>query len=148
MDITLTFSEAVTVDTTGGTPSVGLSLGGTEARSATYIRGSGTTALVFAYTLTAADGSHTSLLVPIDSLTLNGGAIRSQATDVDAALGHLGAAKTGLTPINLRGEGDPFTASFEGLPESHDGSRSLSSCGSARTSRASATPPSRNMPSR
>ena len=122
VDVTLTFSEAVTVDTTGGTPSVGLSLGGTEARSATYIRESGTTALVFAYTLTAADGSHTSLLVPIDSLTLNGGAIRSQATAADAALGHLGAAKTGSAPVNLRDEGDPFTASFEGLPESHDGS--------------------------
>ena len=122
VDVTLTFSEAVTVDTTGGTPSVGLSLGGTEARSATYIRGSGTTALVFAYTLTAADGSHTSLLVPIDSLTLNGGAIRSQATSADAAPGHLGAAKTGSVPVNLRDEGDPFTASFGGLPESHDGS--------------------------
>ena len=128
MDVTLTFSEAVTVDTTGGTPSVGLSLGGTEARSATYIRGSGTTALVFAYTLTAADASHTSLLVPIDSLTLNGGAIRSQATAADAALGHPGAAKTGSAPVNPRdevgaqGEGDPFAASFEGLPESHDGS--------------------------
>ncbi len=128
VEVTLTFSEAVTVDTTGGTPSVGLSLGGTEARRATYLRGSGTTALVFAYTLTAADGSHTSLLVPIDSLTLNGGAIRSQATSADAALGHLGAAQTGSAPVNLRdeedvkGEGNLFTASFEGLPESHNGS--------------------------
>ena len=34
VDVTLTFSEAVTLDTTGGTPSVGLSLGATEARSA------------------------------------------------------------------------------------------------------------------
>ena len=122
VDVTLTFSEAVTVDTTGGTPSVGLSLGGTEARRATYLRGSGTTALVFAYTLTAADGSHTSLLVPIDSLMLNGGAIRSQATSADAALGHLGAAQTGSAPVNPRDEGDPFTASFMGLPESHNGS--------------------------
>ena len=72
--------------------------------------------------LTAADGSHTSLLGPIDSLTLNGGAIRSQATAADAALGHLGTAKTRSTPVNPRDEGDPFTASFEGLPESHDGS--------------------------
>ncbi len=95
VDVTLTFSEAVTVDTTGGTPSVGLTLGGTESRSASYLRGSGTTALVFAYTLTAADGSHTSLLVPIDSLTLNGGAIRSQATSADVALGHPGPRSLG-----------------------------------------------------
>ena len=80
VEVTLTFSEAVTVDTTGGTPSIGLDLGGTDSRRAPYLRGSGTTALVFGYTLTATDGSHTSLLVPIDSLALNSGTIRSQAT--------------------------------------------------------------------
>ena len=122
-EVTLTFSEAVTVDTTGGTPSVGLSLGGTKARRATYRRGSGTTALVFGYTLTAADGSHSSLLVPIDGLALNGGAIRSQASGADAALGHLGAAKVSLPPQD---EGDPFTARFEGLPERHDGAGAFS----------------------
>ena len=122
-EVTLTFSEAVTVDTTGGTPSVGLSLGGTKARRATYRRGSGTTALVFGYTLTAADGSHSSLLVPIDGLALNGGAIRSQASGADAALGHLGTAKVSLPPQD---EGDPFTARFEGLPERHDGAGAFS----------------------
>ena len=122
VEVTLTFSEAVTVDTTGGTPSVGLTLEGTEARSAPYLRGSGTTALVFGYTLTATDGSHTSLLVPVDSLALNGGTIRSQATSADAALGHSGAAKTGSGGLGTRSEGDSFTARFEGLPASHDGS--------------------------
>ena len=117
-EVTLTFSEAVTVDTTGGTPSVGLSLGGTQERSAAYRRGSGTTGLVFGYTLTDADGSHSSLLVPIDGLALNGGAIRSQASGADAALGHSGAAKVALPPQD---EGDPFTARFDGLPERHDG---------------------------
>ena len=131
-EVTLTFSEAVTADTTGGTPSVGLSLGGTKARSATYRRGSGTTALVFGYTLTAADGSHSSLLVPIDGLALNGGAIRSQASGADAALGHLGTAKVALPPddnqgqVGTRDEGDPFTARFEGLPERHDGAGAFS----------------------
>ena len=118
-EVTLTFSEAVTADTTDGTPSVGLTLGGTESRSASYVRGSGTTALVFGYSLTDADGSHAALLVPLDSLALNGGAIRSQATGANAALGHLGAAKTGSP--GTRGEGDPFTASFSGVPAGHDG---------------------------
>ena len=125
VEVTLTFSEAVTVDTTGGTPSIGLDLGGTESRRAPYLRGSGTTALVFAYTLTDADGSHTSLIVPIDSLALNGGTIRSQATSADAALGHSGAAKVALPDdngIGPRGEGDPFTARFQGLPQNHNGS--------------------------
>ena len=120
VDVTLTFSEAVTVDTTGGTPSIGLDLGGTESRRAPYLRGSGTTEIVFGYTLTTTDGSHTSMLVPIDSLALNGGAIRSQATSADAALSHNGAAMVGSP--GTRGEEDPFTARFEGLPQSHDGS--------------------------
>ena len=120
-EVTLTFSEAVTVDTTGGTPSIGLDLGGTESRRAPYLRGSGTTALVFGYTLTDADGSHTSMLVPIDSLALNGGAIRSQATNADAALSHNGAAMGGSTGPR----GDPFTARFEGLPQNHNGSDSF-----------------------
>ena len=38
----LTFTEAVRVDTTNGTPSVGLTLGGTAARRAGYLRGDGT----------------------------------------------------------------------------------------------------------
>ena len=121
VEVTLTFSEAVAVDTTGGTPGIGLDLGGTESRSATYLRGSGTTALVFAYTLTAADGSHTSLLVPIDSLALNGGTIRSQATGADAALGHSGAAKVGSSQVGTQGERDAFTARFGALPQNHDG---------------------------
>ena len=128
VEVTLTFSEAVTVDTTDGTPSIGLDLGGTESRRATYLRGSGTTALVFGYTLTDADGSHNSLLVPIDSLALNGGTIRSQATGADVALEHSGAAKIGSTSNGVRDEGDTpnventFTASFSALPQTHNGS--------------------------
>ena len=79
VEVTFTFSEAVTVDATGGTPTVGISLGGTQARSAAYLRGSGTTELVFGYTLTAADGSHGSMIVTHNSLALNGGTIRSQS---------------------------------------------------------------------
>ena len=77
VEVTLAFSRAVTVDTAGGTPSVGLLLGGSAGRSAAYLRGSGTTVLVFGYTLTDDDGAHTALLVPENSLALNGGAIRA-----------------------------------------------------------------------
>src|SRR3954465_6148102 len=46
---TVSFSEAVTVNTSGGTPTLALSNGAT----ATYVSGSGTTALVFNYTVGA-----------------------------------------------------------------------------------------------
>ena len=93
VQVTLTFSEEVNVVTTGGTPSIGFQLGGTEARSGPYVSGSGTTELVFSYTLTDADGTHSSMFVPGDSLALNGGTITSASSGGNAALGHTGAAR-------------------------------------------------------
>ena len=47
MTLTLNMSEAVTVNTSGGTPTLTLNDGGT----ATYTGGSGTNALTFSYTV-------------------------------------------------------------------------------------------------
>ena len=120
VEVTLTFSEAVTVDTAAGTPSVGVSLGGTDARSAAYASGSGTAELVFGYTLVATDGSHTSMAVAPNSLALNGGTIRSQAHGIDADLTNPGTLVLG-TRGGEQGAPAGFTARFESLPERHDG---------------------------
>ena len=118
MEVTLAFSEAVAVDTANGVPSVGLGLGGPAAtRSAPYLRGGGTAELVFGYTLVAGDGDHTVMAVTPDSLALNGGAIRSVATSVDAALAHNGTFVMGGAGRNPEGP----TARFSGLPANHDG---------------------------
>ena len=129
VEVTVTFDEAVNVVTTGGTPSIGLTLGldNEKKKSAAYASGSGTKALVFAYTLADADGSHASMMVPLDSLALNGGTIRSVASGADAALGHLGAIKVAVPPLeigerSLAVDAEAFTARFANLPESHDGS--------------------------
>ena len=90
VEVTLAFSQPVQVDTTEGSPSVEVLLGGTTAKQALYARGSGTGQLVFGYTLTAEDGEHNSLLVEPDSLALNGGSIRDVANMLDAAIGHQG----------------------------------------------------------
>ena len=66
--MTVNLSEAVTVNTTGGTPTLTLNDGG----SASYTGGSGGTALTFSYTVAA--GQATSDLV-ISALNLNGAAI-------------------------------------------------------------------------
>ena len=124
-EVTLTFSEAVNVVTTNGTPSVTLQLsGGSEERSATYTSGSGTTELVFAYTLTDADGSHSSMFVEENSLTLNGGTIKSKGSSANAALAHVGAASA--VTIVPRTPPTPFTASFSALPSSHNGADKFS----------------------
>ena len=134
VEVTLTFSEAVTVHTADGTPAVALRLGGTVQKTAAYLRGSGTAELVFGYKLVEADGLHTSMLLPSNSLALNGGAIRSLASDADAALDHAGAAKT-APPAEVGGQGArddedahgrpgpaaPFEGTFSQVPPEHDG---------------------------
>ena len=67
--LTLDMSEAVTVNTSGGTPTLTLNDGGT----ATYTGGSGTNALTFSYTVAA--GQNTSDLTET-AVNLNGAAIQ------------------------------------------------------------------------
>ena len=128
VEVKLTFSREVVVGTTGGTPSIGLRLSGTQAQQALYVSGSGTTVLVFGYTLSAADGSHDSLVVPRDSLALNGGTIRDRLAG-DAALAHDGVGKAALpappsaTRAATRAVADGPTASFSDLPATHDGKK-------------------------
>ena len=113
--VTVTFSEPVTVDLLGGTPAIGLRLGG-GAREAPYADGSDTETLTFVYTVTGADGSVTGGSVTPDSLTLNGGTIRSWS-GAEADLRHpsaaLGDAGGGELPA--------LTARFEAAPDAHDG---------------------------
>ena len=81
--LTLTLSQAVTVTTTGGTPSLTLNDGGT----ASYVSGTGTSALVFSYTILA--GQNTADLA-ITGSSLNGGTI----TDAAGNTADLAAAVT------------------------------------------------------
>jgi hypothetical protein len=69
---TLTMSEAVTVNTTGGSPTLTLNTGGT----ATYTGGSGTGALTFSYTVLA--GQNTPDLM-VSAVNLNGATLRDGA---------------------------------------------------------------------
>ena len=114
--VTVTFSEAVDVDTSGGTPSIGIGLGGTAARSATYASGTGTTELVFEYTLVSGDGSHGYMAVTPNSLALNGGTIRSAESQTNAQLAHNGTVVLGSSTRSTVPE-----VSFQDVPKSHDG---------------------------
>ena len=86
---TVTFSEAVTVDTTGGTPQLTINVGGTD-KALSYSSGSGTTALVFSgYTVAAGHQDANGLAVAADKLDLNGGTIKATAdANPDADLDH------------------------------------------------------------
>lgn len=76
LDLTVNWTEAVTVDTAGGTPSIALTIGSTS-RSAAYQAGSGTSALVFRYTTQSGDLDIDGIAV--GALSLNSGTIEDTA---------------------------------------------------------------------
>ncbi len=86
--ITVDFSSAVTVDTTGGTPTLALNGGG----SATYTGGSGSSTLTFSYTVGAGQNSADLDYSATNALALNG------ATIVEAGGAHLAASVVLATP--------------------------------------------------
>ena len=110
IDVTVTFSDNVSVDTTGGMPSLSLTVG-KAIRTAVYSGGSGTSTLTFRYTVVEGypssignfDLFHTRHTTPggdedtdgvsigAGRIALNGGTIRN-ATDDDADLEHDGLA--------------------------------------------------------
>ena len=91
VELDVRFSEAVHVDTSGGTPAIALLLG-TAPASAAYASGSGSEVLRFAHTLgDDAPGANAVLVAP-DALALHGGAIRG-ASGLDAALAHAGVSR-------------------------------------------------------
>ena len=75
---TATFSEAVTVDTTSGTPYLSLNIGGTTVQAA-YASGSGTTALTFTYTVLSGQTDANGISIDLNSLNLNSGTIKDAA---------------------------------------------------------------------
>ena len=79
IEVAVTFSAPVAVDTAGGTPAVSLELSpgeGDTSRSAGYDRGSGTDRLVFAYAVQAGDADSDGFDVTENGLAAGGGAIR------------------------------------------------------------------------
>ncbi len=85
IQITLVYSEAVSVT---GAPQLAIRIGA-QNRVGTYTAGASTpTMLRFEYTVSGTDYDGEGISVPASSLDLNGGTIKSTASDVDAALFH------------------------------------------------------------
>jgi hypothetical protein len=78
LNLTATVSEAVTVNTSGGTPTLTLDVDG-QTLTATYSGGSGTTSLTFTATAGAGDDS----TVTVTAINLNGGTITGNTTAQD-----------------------------------------------------------------
>ncbi|KKL65050.1 hypothetical protein LCGC14_2158850, partial [marine sediment metagenome] len=85
IDIIVTFSDPVTVNTGGGTPRLLLETGMTD-KYADYLSGTGTDTLTFRYTVQAEDSFLDLDYKATDSLELNGGTIRDTGDTIDANL--------------------------------------------------------------
>ncbi len=83
LDFTLTYNEAVTVNTMGGTPYITLNVG-SKTVHATYITGTGSNSLKFRYTVVSGDNDADGIAV--GALTLNGGTIQNKNNTADADL--------------------------------------------------------------
>src|SRR5581483_2040893 len=80
LTFTANFSESVLVTTGGGTPSIAMTLDTGGTVQATYVSGSGTNALTFAYTVTSGEADLNGITVG-SSISLNGGTIKDAATN-------------------------------------------------------------------
>ena len=90
VSVTVTMSEATTVVTSGGTPTLILDIGGTTVHAA-YASGSGSTALVFTYTVLSGQNDRNGISIAADSLALNGGTLKD-AAGLAATLTHSAVA--------------------------------------------------------
>ncbi|MCB0345156.1 MAG: SBBP repeat-containing protein [Bdellovibrionales bacterium] len=82
IDFTVIFSEAVNVNTSGGTPSIAMNSGGVGY----YLSGSGTNSLSFRYTVSVGENSADLDYQSSAALNLNGGTITSVSTALNANL--------------------------------------------------------------
>ncbi|GAB7529221.1 hypothetical protein PS3A_16300 [Pseudomonas sp. 3A(2025)] len=91
LDFTVNFSEAVQVDTTGGTARIAVTLDTGGTAYASYLSGAGTTALVFR--LTVASGQLDTDGISLgNSIELNGATLRDTVgNDIDTTLNGLGS---------------------------------------------------------
>ncbi len=117
VDITVTFSNNVNVT---GSPTLLLETGLTD-RNATYLSGSGTSSLVFRYTVVAGDTSNNLDYASANALSLNGGSITGAIGDATLVLptpgseGSLGFNGGVTTNIIIDNGAAPTVLSFKRL---------------------------------
>ena len=142
LDFSLVFDRAVTVATSGGTPMLPFTLDAGTGASAAYLSGSGTSTLLFRYTVGSGDHDTNGLAVG-SAISLNGGAITSlddgQPVAINLTLPGVSSTAgllvdgindapvlaTNLTGINYQ-EGDPAIALNPALALSDSDSSQIS----------------------
>ena len=79
VSVTVTMDEATVVNTTGGTPFITLNVGGVS-RNASYASGTGTTSLIFQYTIASSETTDSDgISIGANALALNSGTMQDAA---------------------------------------------------------------------
>ena len=91
VQVTVTMSENTLVS---GTPNIDLNIGGNTAH-ATYVSGSGSTSLIFAYTVQPGDNDGNGISIPTNPLHTNGGSLTDPTGNV-AVLNHAAVTDNGM----------------------------------------------------
>ncbi|WP_370562533.1 autotransporter domain-containing protein [Luteimonas sp. C3_2_a3] len=143
LDFTVHLSEAVIVDTAGGTPYLELTVGSTS-RQVSYVSGSGTDALAFSYIVQAGDRDYDGVMLGT-TIVANGGTLRdATGNDTTPALNAVGNTSgvlvgTGEQTITFGAQAaqvfapggtfalDPVATASSGLPVSY-GTRTADVC--------------------
>ena len=102
--VRVTFSEAVELDTAGGTPRLNIDLDPAYwgTKPAAYEGGSGTAELVFAYEVVQPNLSTQGVAVLADTLEANGCTIRAAADGKDVRLSHTGLGHDAAHKVDWR----------------------------------------------
>jgi len=88
LDFTVNFDESISVNTGGGIPGLSVTVG-SSSQTATFISGSGTTALVFRYTVQNGDLDANG--IQVTALSSNGGTLTNgSGTGADLSLNNIG----------------------------------------------------------
>ena len=108
LSVRIRWNELVTVDTSGGTPTISITNGnqgtgsGRGPHNAAYSSGTGTNELVFAITIGAAAGSIAAddvLVVGANAINLNSGTIKDAGTSTNATITNVEAIGTAAGSI-------------------------------------------------
>ena len=119
IEATVTYSDAVTVTRGATPPQIALNVGG-EPRLASYVRGSGSTDLVFSYTVEEGDSDTDGVEIPEGVIKLNGGSITMGSTDAPRAFRAVSANAAHMV--------DGIRPRFLTMETNEDGTRLIMRC--------------------
>ena len=100
VEVAVTFNSAVTVDASGGIPTVEITVGNATRNASYDTAGGANLILTFSFTANAADSDQDGISVAANSLVLNGGSINDREGSLDAVLDHPPVPAQGRHRIN------------------------------------------------